>query len=714
MDTKLVVIGNGPSLRGFDLRRLRGVDTLGMNAAYRHWDRIGWYPDIYCCLDDELINTHWKEIKRLIDDGHVHQAFLSGHFLQYVPEAAHDTRYRFLDSFVEHWHHARGKLFGLDLIEHPAFRSSDPTMLTTGAYAVRFGIMRGYKRIALMGIDLKFVELIPEARLVEGIKLRITETPEHNPNYFFDDYQRAGDTFQVPNPESHNRNLHLGAFETLRNDAIAFGYDVEIVNTNLASALHEQGVLPYESIDDFLGRSALGAVVVPTNARERNAILDNLWLWDQPAFSPYLHMRDREPPRLVFYFNNDTGKEIQAAVVEAYEQTRTVKKCFSGLEFRYLSLYGEDDHYGRDCAGPVGQKGFKAGPNNQFFETIKSTADLGRYIFFMETDCVPIRVDWLGQLQDTVCEAEPFWILGSIYRGKSALERAYSRHINGNAIYAVGDSGFQHFVSSVWRPALDYLVALDRRYAYDMVLETIFGEAKPEVFNDGKWQLLQSVAHKFRYTDFIRNYAGQHDIDNSDPDLVRKVLEESPITHLVHGHPFSRAVHRLRETKGSAVVPTALKLEMPEHKRRYLDTVTQIREAATTTLPTDATVIVISKGDDQLLNLNGRRAWHFPRANNGLYAGHYPLDSAAAIEHLETLRANGANYLLMPNTAFWWFDHYPELKEHLDKTYKCISTHDCCVIYQLSEAQTEEGTMAKRRRRGGPVHAKAAKHAPAG
>jgi hypothetical protein len=42
----LVVLGNGPSLAGFDFSRFRGFDAIGMNAAYRYWDEIGWYPRI--------------------------------------------------------------------------------------------------------------------------------------------------------------------------------------------------------------------------------------------------------------------------------------------------------------------------------------------------------------------------------------------------------------------------------------------------------------------------------------------------------------------------------------------------------------------------------------------------------------------------------------------------------------------------------------------
>ena len=96
---KCVVIGNGPSLRGFDLTRLSSIDTIGMNAAYRHWERIGWYPTHYACLDDEMIDTHHVEIARLIDEGLCETAFLSGQFLFHHPEAADDDRFVFLDQF---------------------------------------------------------------------------------------------------------------------------------------------------------------------------------------------------------------------------------------------------------------------------------------------------------------------------------------------------------------------------------------------------------------------------------------------------------------------------------------------------------------------------------------------------------------------------------------------------------------------------------------
>jgi hypothetical protein len=116
----------------------------------------------------------------------------------------------------------------------------------------------------------------------------------------------------------------------------------------------------------------------------------------------------------------------------------------------------------------------------------------------------------------------------------------------------------------------------------------------------------------------------------------------------------------------------------------YEQTVARIREVVQALLPATATVLVVSKGDGHLLRLGGRRGWHFPQMENGEYAGHHPGSSEEAIEQLERLRNAGANYLLFPSTAFWWFGHYESLARHLTERYELVlSSPDTCVIFAL-------------------------------
>lgn len=78
----LVLIGNGPSIRGFDFSRLRGMDTMAMNAFYKVSNETGFFPTYYCLFrkymewgdepSDFIIHNHDKMracfyVKRLQD-----------------------------------------------------------------------------------------------------------------------------------------------------------------------------------------------------------------------------------------------------------------------------------------------------------------------------------------------------------------------------------------------------------------------------------------------------------------------------------------------------------------------------------------------------------------------------------------------------------------------------------------------------------------------
>ena len=118
----------------------------------------------------------------------------------------------------------------------------------------------------------------------------------------------------------------------------------------------------------------------------------------------------------------------------------------------------------------------------------------------------------------------------------------------------------------------------------------------------------------------------------------------------------------------------------------YRQLVRRIRELVRTALPPESRVAVVSKGDDGLLDLYGRRASHFPQAADGRYSGYYPKSSLSVIAHLEAVRARGAEYLLLPATALWWLDHYPGFFEHLQRRYlRAVDDPDACVIYSLRE-----------------------------
>lgn len=127
----------------------------------------------------------------------------------------------------------------------------------------------------------------------------------------------------------------------------------------------------------------------------------------------------------------------------------------------------------------------------------------------------------------------------------------------------------------------------------------------------------------------------------------------------------------------------------------YFGLVDNVTSTVTATVPPSKTVLMVSKGDENLLRLGSRSGWHFPRLNDGRYAGYYPADSADAIEQLEELRERGADYIVFPATSMWWLDHYPELGDHLETNYGSVLRDGTCTIYDLSGDHATQGNAAQ-------------------
>jgi hypothetical protein len=120
----------------------------------------------------------------------------------------------------------------------------------------------------------------------------------------------------------------------------------------------------------------------------------------------------------------------------------------------------------------------------------------------------------------------------------------------------------------------------------------------------------------------------------------------------------------------------------------YLRIVAGVRKTLNQTTPSDATVLIVSRGDESLLDLDGRNGWHFPQDPAGLPAGHHPADSAQAIGQLEELRARGAEFFVVPATERWWLDHYEGFRRHLENRYQSLAVDEKFgVVFALSDSE---------------------------
>jgi hypothetical protein len=118
----------------------------------------------------------------------------------------------------------------------------------------------------------------------------------------------------------------------------------------------------------------------------------------------------------------------------------------------------------------------------------------------------------------------------------------------------------------------------------------------------------------------------------------------------------------------------------------YFGLIARVRNLVKESLPAHSTVLVLSNGDDQFISFGNHTGWHFPQTDSGLYAGRHPTDSAEAIRDLEKMRFKGAQYLLVPEPSYWWFESYPELSNYLRDRYRLvIQREETCKVFSLRE-----------------------------
>jgi hypothetical protein len=101
----------------------------------------------------------------------------------------------------------------------------------------------------------------------------------------------------------------------------------------------------------------------------------------------------------------------------------------------------------------------------------------------------------------------------------------------------------------------------------------------------------------------------------------------------------------------------------PSDRTSYSQAVDALRDLVVARVPEGAEVLVISRGDPNLVDLAARRGRHFPADLSGAWAGFHPALGAAATT-LDDQRGD-ADHLVVPATAAWWFQTYPELVDLL-------------------------------------------------
>ena len=196
----LFVMGNGPSLGEVmndpeKLDFIKKHDTFGLNGAYRAYEKYNFYPTYFGCFDYVVNGSHKKNFEKLVlSNSSIKEFYFIGDSplkqKLYIPEVYNNTKFK------------KFNFINVPVKEFPGISRNINNFInigSSGANAAQIGVIKGYKKIVLLGCDCNYVEYVKGSQLTNTGTLQIVDNIKENPNYWFGDYQQKGDLYNVPN-----------------------------------------------------------------------------------------------------------------------------------------------------------------------------------------------------------------------------------------------------------------------------------------------------------------------------------------------------------------------------------------------------------------------------------------------------------------------------------------------------------------------------------
>jgi hypothetical protein len=210
----LIVMGNGPSLKDVDFNLINNIDTFGLNAAYRYYQRTNWWPKYFGCFDYVVTESHKANFQKLINDSPIERFFFIKNYFA-------GPKFQFVN--------LRGFAQDCSLLSSSFDAFIDCG--NSGTNACQVGIMMGYNKIILLGVDANYTEIVDG--VIPGGVYIMDKTPNKNPNYWFDDYQQKGDRFNKPGLHQYQ----IPGWNRLASKIKTHRSDIDVVNCSPISKL---------------------------------------------------------------------------------------------------------------------------------------------------------------------------------------------------------------------------------------------------------------------------------------------------------------------------------------------------------------------------------------------------------------------------------------------------------------------------------------------
>lgn len=214
---EVILMGNGPSLNElieFGLHNIPPhIDTMALNSFYRYSEEVGWYPTYLGSFDSRVTPYHADSIIEWLDNP-VTKKYVT--CTCWLPEKYHNH------PKVDHRKDHR--------VFNPEWYTHNTGFACSGHTAIKFLMSQGYDKIYLIGVDANYKDYIQGAAQDSNGGLYMVDTPDQNPNYFWNKYQQKGDKYNVP-----GKGGHIRSWEEVSHNIQRFNPNIDVVNLSKIS-----------------------------------------------------------------------------------------------------------------------------------------------------------------------------------------------------------------------------------------------------------------------------------------------------------------------------------------------------------------------------------------------------------------------------------------------------------------------------------------------
>jgi hypothetical protein len=237
---KCIVLGNGPSLAGVDIKEVSKYPTISFNRAYIAYSEWNFSPTYYMVIDPRVLENCATDINNLIKNFHSTTFFLRN--LTGL-ESWNKNKFVTKDFFID-----AENVVIFDTNDEPR-RFNSPVSFDKLIYwgdvavcSLQFLYLLGYKKILLLGCDCNYVE--KDISGVEKVGIEYRSFSDSDPNHFRPDYFGKGTVYSHP-----NRQGHLSSWKQVAKD-IKKLKEMQVYSGSSISTLNDV-IFKYQSFEDF-------------------------------------------------------------------------------------------------------------------------------------------------------------------------------------------------------------------------------------------------------------------------------------------------------------------------------------------------------------------------------------------------------------------------------------------------------------------------------